>query len=64
MTLEPIAGRGIATVETLSVPLRISRAERVRIAELVRTRKLPTDKQHRLPVAVIESLLREVRNGS
>ena len=62
MTLEPIAGRGIATVETMSAPLQISRAERVRIAELVRTRKLPTDKQHRLPIAVIESLLREVRS--
>lgn len=59
--LEPIAGRGIATVETFSEVLQITAAERVRIAELVRTRKLPLDKQHRLPIAVIESLLREVR---
>jgi hypothetical protein len=62
--LEPIAGRGISTVETMAAPLQITAAERLRIAELVRTRKLPTDKQHRLPVAVIESLLREVRSES
>jgi hypothetical protein len=59
--LEPVAGRGIATVETFSEVLQISAAERLRIAELVRTRQLPMDKQHRLPIAVIESLLREVR---
>jgi len=62
--LEPIAGRGISTVETMAAPLQITAAERLRIAELVRTRKLPLDKQHRLPVAVIESLLREVRCGA
>ena len=62
--LEPIAGRGIATVETVSEVLQITAAERLRIAELVRTRQLPLDKQHRLPVSVIESLLREVRSES
>jgi hypothetical protein len=64
MTLEPIAGQGISTVETLATPLQITPAERLQLAELVRTRQLPTDKQGRLPVSVIQSLLREVRCGS
>jgi len=64
MNFEPIAGRGISTVETMAEALQITAAERLRIAELVRTRQLPLDKQHRLPVAVIESLLREVRSES
>jgi hypothetical protein len=58
---QPIAGQAQATVEVMAAPLQITAAERLRLAELIRTRRLPSDKAGRLPVSVIESLLREVR---
>lgn len=56
-----IPGQAQASLEVISAPLQISATERVQLAELIRTRKLPADKAGRLPVALIESLLREVR---
>ncbi len=43
--------------------LKITAAERLRLAELIRRRSL-ADPQGRLPVAVIERLLQEVRHGA
>jgi hypothetical protein len=43
--------------------LKITAAERLRLAELIRRRSL-ADPQGRLPVAVIERLLAEVRRGA
>ena len=58
------SGQAQATVEVMSTPLQISATERLRLAELIRTRKLPADKAGRLPVALIERLLEEVRSES
>lgn len=60
----PIPGQAQASLEVMAAPLQISASERLQLAELVRTRKLMTDKAGRLPVAVIEALLREVRSES
>ena len=62
--LQPIAGQPQATIDVMATPLQITAAERLQLAELIRTRRLPSDKAGRLPVSVIESLLREVRCGS
>jgi hypothetical protein len=59
--LQPIAGQAQATVDVMAAPLQITAAEGLRLAELIRTRRLPSDKAGRLPVSVIESLLRELR---
>jgi hypothetical protein len=64
MTLEPVSGKARASVETMADALKITASERLQLAELVRTRKLMTDKAGRLPVSVIERLLEEVRSGS
>lgn len=62
--LSPIPGQAQASLEVMAVPLQITAAERLKLAEMVRTRKLMSDKAGRLPVAVIERLLAEVRSGS
>jgi hypothetical protein len=62
--LSPIPGQAQASLEVMAAPLQITASERLQLAELVRTRKLLTDKAGRLPVSVIERLLEEVRSGS
>jgi hypothetical protein len=62
--LSPIPGQAQASLEVMAAPLQITAAERLKLAEMVRTRKLMSDKAGRLPVAVIERLLQEVRSGS
>ncbi len=54
----------IAAPDVLADALKITASERLQLAELVRTRKLTTDKAGRLPMAVIERLLQEMRSGS
>ncbi|WP_398335182.1 hypothetical protein [Vulcanococcus sp.] len=48
----------------MAAPLQITASERLKLAEMVRTRKLMSDKAGRLPMAVIEQLLAEVRHGA
>ncbi len=48
----------------MAAQLQITATERLKLAEMVRTRKLTTDKAGRLPVVVIERLLAKVRSGS
>jgi hypothetical protein len=62
--LSPIPGQAQASLEVMAAPLQITASERLQLAELVRTRKLTADKAGRLPVAVIERLLEEVRHGA
>ncbi len=53
----------IAAPDVLADALKITAAERLQLAELIRRRSL-ADLQGRLPVAVIERLLAEVRHGA
>jgi hypothetical protein len=53
----------IAAPDVLADALKISADERLRLAELIRRRSL-ADPQGRLPVAVIQCLLEEVRHGA
>ena len=62
--LSPISGQAQASLEVMAAPLQITASERLQLAEFVRTRKLTTDKAGRLPMAVIERLLQEMRSGS
>ncbi len=62
--LSPIPGQAQATLEVMAGPLQLTATERLKLAEMVRTRKLMSDKAGRLPVAVIERLLAEVRHGA
>jgi hypothetical protein len=59
-----IPGQAQATLEVMAAPLQLTATERLKLAEMVRTRKLTTDKAGRLPMAVIERLLQEMRSGS
>jgi hypothetical protein len=59
-----IPGQAQATLEVMAAPLQLTATERLKLAEMVRTRKLISDKAGRLPVAVIERLLQEMRSGS
>jgi hypothetical protein len=59
-----IPGQAQATLEVMAAPLQLTATERLKLAEMVRTRKLMTDKAGRLPMAVIERLLEEVRHGA
>ncbi len=59
-----IPGQAQASLETLAAPLQLTATERLKLAELVRTRKVTADKAGRLPMAVIERLLAEVRHGA
>jgi hypothetical protein len=59
-----IPGQSQATLEVMAAPLQLTATERLKLAEMVRTRKLTTDKAGRLPMAVIERLLQEMRSGS
>jgi hypothetical protein len=52
-----------AAPDVMADALKISADERLRLAELIRRRSL-ADPQGRLPVAVIERLLAEVRRGA
>jgi hypothetical protein len=62
--LSPIPGQAQASLEVMAAPLQITASERLKLAEMVRTRKLMSDKAGRLPMAVIEQLLAEVRHGA
>ncbi len=62
--LSPIPGQAQASLEVMAAPLQLTATERLKLAEMVRTRKLISDKAGRLPVAVIERLLQEMRSGS
>ncbi len=53
----------IAAPDVLADALKITAAERLQLAELICRRSL-ADLQGRLPVAVIERLLQEVRSGA
>jgi hypothetical protein len=59
-----IPGQAQASLEVMAAQLQITATERLKLAEMVRTRKLTTDKAGRLPVVVIERLLAKVRSGS
>lgn len=53
-----------STVEVMAPVLKISATERLKLAELIRRRQVPMSREGRIPVTVIESLLREVRSES
>ena len=53
-----------STVEVMAPVLKISATERLKLAELIRRRQVPMSREGRIPVVVIQSLLREVRSES
>ena len=59
---QPVPGQGHASVEVLADALRITPTERLKIAELIRKRKITPGSKGRLPVDQIASMLRELRH--
>ena len=59
---QPVPGQGHASVEVLADAMRITPAERLKIAELIRRREIPLGKKDRLPVEQIAAMLRELRH--
>lgn len=57
----PVPGQGHASVEVIAEAMKITPAERLKIAELIRKREIPLGKKDRLPVEQIAALLRELR---
>ena len=53
-----------STLEVMAPVLKISATERLKLAELIRRRQVPMSSEGRIPVVVIQSLLREVRSES
>jgi len=60
--LEPVPGQGHASVEVLVDAMKITPTERLKIAELIRKRKITPGSKGRLPVDQIASMLRELRH--
>jgi len=63
-TLEPIAGRASSTIKAMAPALKLNQLERVQLAEMLRTRKVPTSRGGAVPVDVLVSLTRELRGES
>tara|TARA_B100001939_G_C16553056_1_gene451129 strand:- start:45 stop:245 length:201 start_codon:yes stop_codon:yes gene_type:complete len=61
---QALPGQGCASVEVIAEAMRITPAERLKIAELIRKREIPLGKKDRLPVEQIAAMLRELRCGS
>ena len=59
---ESLPGRGHASVEVLVDAMKITPTERLKIAELIRKRKITPGSKGRLPVEQIASMLRELRH--
>jgi len=59
---ESLPGRGHASVEVIADAMKITPAERLKIAELIRKREIPLGKKDRLPVEQIAAMLRELRH--
>lgn len=59
--LQPVPGQGHASVEVIAEAMKITPAERLKIAELIRKREIPLGKKDRLPVEQIAAMLRELR---
>ena len=59
--LQPVPGQGHASVEVIADAMKITPAERLKIAELIRKREIPLGKKDRLPVEQIAAMLRELR---
>lgn len=57
----PGQGQGHASVEVIAEAMKITPAERLKIAELIRKREIPLGKKDRLPVEQIAAMLRELR---
>lgn len=60
-TLEPIAGRASSTIKAMTTALKLDQLEQVQLAEMLRTRKVPTSRGGAVPVDVLVSLVRELR---
>ncbi len=61
MTLEPTAGQARSTIKAMTKPLKLNQLERVKLAEMLRTRKVPTDRNGAVDMDVLVSLVREMR---
>ena len=62
MTLEPVAGMARSTVEAMAPALKLTDAERLRLAELLRTRGAPPDRNCAQSVDLLVSLVQELRH--
>lgn len=59
--LEPVAGQARSTIKAMAPALKLNQLERVKLAEMLRTRKVPTSRDGAVPVDVLVSLVRELR---
>ena len=62
--LEPVAGKATATIKAMAPALKLNQLERVKLAEMLRTRKVPTDRNGAVSLDVLVSLVREMRGES
>jgi hypothetical protein len=62
MTLEAIAGKARSTVQAMAPALKLTDAERLQLAELLRTRRAPTDRNGAISVDLLVSLVQELRH--
>ncbi len=60
-TFEPVAGKATSTITAMAPALKLNQVERLKLDELLRTRKVPTDRNGAVPVDVLVSLVRELR---
>ena len=59
--LEPVAGKASSTITAIAPALKLNQVERLKLAELLRTRKVPADRNGAVSLDVLVSLVRELR---
>ena len=59
--LEPTAGQARSTIKAMAPALKLNQLERMKLAEMLRTRKVPTDRNGAVDMDVLVSLVREMR---
>ena len=59
--LTPIAGQARSTIAAMAPALKLNQVERLKLAEMLRTRKVPTSREGAVSVEVLVSLVRELR---
>ncbi len=62
--LSPIPGQARSTIAAMAPALKLNQVERLKLAELLRTRKVPTSREGAVSVEVLVSLVRELRGES
>lgn len=62
--LEPVAGQARSTIKAMAPALKLNQLERVKLAEMLRTRKVPTDRNGAVAMDALIALVRELRGES